>query len=1268
MLNNATKTPLDPFAESEFSDSARVNSDFVDPEANDPSSAQAVGFPSVGELFGVQQDSDLIDGEARFAAINPFHSFIVQAPAGSGKTALLTQRFLALLSQVEQPEQIVAMTFTKKAAAEMRDRILGALKMGLLTELPENASLNDFNTWRLAQKALQQNSDQAWSLLQNPNRLRIKTIDGLNSYLVGQMPLLSKMGAPSQISHQVDESYREAVHLTLKTPALEAAVARLLGLVNGRFNRAENLLVSMLKKRDQWMGNLLRLDGDDSRVHLESALESIVSKELQRQVATLSHVRPLLEEACELANFAVQHDQPALEVLCGAWPLADSVVDLQAWQVLADWLLTKDSKGIRKTVTKNNGFPAGKGEAKAHKDQMLNLLAGLRENVHSDAVLEALAILKELPEPHYSDDQWLDLQWLIQLLRVSSAYLKVVFQSSGQADFIEVAQAASQALGDELAPTDLAQQLDYQVKHLLVDEFQDTSSEQFSLLRKLIMGWQVGDGRTLFIVGDPMQSIYRFREAEVGNFLKVWQGRVGDVRLTPLNLSVNFRSSQGVVDWVNRNFSKVLPTENAIEKGAVKYSDSVAYSTDNSPAVHGSWAINRSHEAEAETIVALIQQRLAEWDESAESDGVDEIDGSATQNQGKSIALLGRTRSSLMGIARLLKQAGIGFRAVDLEALKERQEVQDSLALSRALLHLSDRAGWIALLRSPLVGLSLNDLFAIMGHWQNHSVWACLTLPISALEKAETDKKSHQAWSLPEILAEKAVSEEGQQRLLGVLPILQKTLTRLGSLPFSTLVRECWLQLDGPQTVESALALENVEVFWHTLAEFDQEVLDFQKLDTLMDALFARADSTPESQRVELMTMHKSKGLEFDTVILPGLGRRPRGDDTELVSWFQFVSGETSEAQGDTEKLVIAPITQKGQATSKLSQLLKRFEQEKQSYELGRLLYVAATRAKQKLYLFGQISAQEPEDIEGAEAMLFPLRGSMLEALWPCVQHEFLKQLQTHEFVELDRRQSAPAWPMVSRLPHLREGFSTLFQPQDGFQADAESSRDESDEALSQDELNHAGNKFSNPQQTNAKSKASTSDISLFDEPLFDPSQALLNTSVGNLVHAVLEQVVDEGIERWDVERITQRLPFFQHWLGQQGLKGDELQEAVRRCQHSLTQAVHHPKLRWSLGHQFAHSRTEQPLTSLDAGSVNHHIIDRTFVDEEGVRWIIDYKTSFYAGKKEDSSALETFIQQQVELYRPQLERYGRLFSELENRPQKWVLYFSYVDQWVELN
>ncbi len=144
-------------------------------------------------------------------------------------------------------------------------------------------------------------------------------------------------------------------------------------------------------------------------------------------------------------------------------------------------------------------------------------------------------------------------------MRILIAQLKVTFQQHGKIDYIENAQAALIALGDDEHPTDLTLSLDYQIKHILIDEFQDTSNSQFSLIEKLIAGWEPNDGRTLFLVGDPMQSIYRFREAEVGLFIRAKTKGIGHLSLTPLTLSVNFRSTPTIVNWINQAFINIFP-------------------------------------------------------------------------------------------------------------------------------------------------------------------------------------------------------------------------------------------------------------------------------------------------------------------------------------------------------------------------------------------------------------------------------------------------------------------------------------------------------------------------------------------------------------------------------------------------------------------------------------------------------------------------------------------------------------------------------------
>src|SRR6202044_1597504 len=107
-----------------------------------------------------------------------------------------------------------------------------------------------------------------------------------------------------------------------------------------------------------------------------------------------------------------------------------------------------------------------------------------------------------------------------------------------------------------------------------IDEFQDTSITQFQLLEKLIAGWERHDGRTLFVVGDPMQAIYRFRDAEVGLFIKTWKNGIKNIKLERLTLTLNFRSSPSIVAWNNQCFSQLFPNCDLLAEGGVSFKHS----------------------------------------------------------------------------------------------------------------------------------------------------------------------------------------------------------------------------------------------------------------------------------------------------------------------------------------------------------------------------------------------------------------------------------------------------------------------------------------------------------------------------------------------------------------------------------------------------------------------------------------------------------------------------------------------------------------------
>src|SRR5207245_4120644 len=197
----------------------------------------------------------------------------------------------------------------------------------------------------------------------------------------------------------------------------------------------------------------------------------------------------------------------------------------------------------------------------------------------------ALEMLLRQPEERYTDEQWQTLGAILELLPRAAAHLKLVFAERGETDFTEVAQGAVRALGTADSPTDLLLALDTQLRHVLVDEFQDTSYSQWELLERLTAGWEKNDGRTLFLVGDPMQSIYRFREAKVALFLQAWEsGRLAvapaggvvpaeaGIQFERLKLTTNFRSQAGLVDWYNASFPTILPAEADPASGAVPYS------------------------------------------------------------------------------------------------------------------------------------------------------------------------------------------------------------------------------------------------------------------------------------------------------------------------------------------------------------------------------------------------------------------------------------------------------------------------------------------------------------------------------------------------------------------------------------------------------------------------------------------------------------------------------------------------------------------------
>jgi len=1112
----------------------------------------------------------LTDALQREQGVDPRRSYIVQAPAGSGKTELLIQRFLALLATVNRPDDILAITFTRKAAGEMRHRLLEALSAarGPKPEKPHAA-----RTWALARQALDQDSARGWNILDNPSLLTIQTIDSFNASLVRRMPWLSRLGGMPDIASDPVPLYRTACEKVLSRLQDDkkgsGAIKVLLAHLDNRMDTLQELLVSMLPRRDQWLRHVVQGNPQRERAELEQALSSLIRNHLCRLAETIPGA--LQSVLLETARFAAENlGEDNVRPLRGLRHIthfpSDDPKDLPAWKGLADLLLT--AKGdFRRSLNVSIGFPPGSGINRDMKKALSEVIAELDAMA---GLAEQLKLVSLLPAPDYTEEEWEVLSALIDVLMLASAELWLVFGKESQADYCEIALKALEALQTGGQPSELLLRLDNRIQHVLVDEFQDTSFQQYFLLEALTSGWTPGDGRTLFVVGDPMQSIYRFREAEVGLFLRARKKGLTTVSPEALSLRANFRSQETIVHWINACFSRLFPREEEESRGAVTYSmaDPVH------PALPGQ---------------AVAVHPLSDKDASKEAALVVRIVQDVQKNHpAENLAILVRARSHLTKILQELRRAGITYQAHEIDSLQRRPVALDILSLTRALLHPADRLAWLAVLRAPWCGLTLADLHVLSPAGVRKTV-------LEQVQDPETAR---------------LLSADALKRLNRVVPILTNGLRHKGRIGLRQLVESSWTALGGPACVETS-DLADADTVFTLLEQHDAggDIDSFEALKESLSKLFAAADASNDA-RLQVMTIHKAKGLEFDTVILPGLGRSPRRRDKPLMRWLE------SPEWG----LLLAPIESKGPKDNNLLfDLLGRIEQDKEDLEVTRLLYVAATRARSRLHLVGHARGNEDNTFT-------PASGSLLQKLWPVVEEEFSRLSQDFDPCPEEMDAAERHWPL-RRLP--------------------------ADWVLPAFPVSHV---FAAPPVF-----APSGDR---DEPsLFSGWESETARHVGTVAHAYLENFARTGISGWTDERLSARQESIVKELNALGVPLDEARRGAEKVLRALRSALASEKGRWILS-DYEQSETEVPLSGVIDGRQVHAIIDRTFVDGRGIRWVIDYKIT-----EDTATSHKQFMQKEALKYAPQLAAYVRLWSSLEpSRQVRSALYFPLFDGWWEFS
>jgi ATP-dependent exoDNAse (exonuclease V) beta subunit len=1210
-------------------------------------------------------------------ALDPMHSVLVQAPAGSGKTTLLTERFLTLLAEVDEPAQIVAITFTNAAAAEMRNRILDQLSKS--------------ESYPLAQRVLERSNKLGWNLLELPAQLRITTIDAFCRELALQQPLLSGLGGALDIAEQPADLYRRAARATLRqidagNRNLSNSIAALLQWHDNDWHSLEEMLVEMLSKRDRWMQGFV-LDREPDTTALREQLERPFARAVNEALTKLTSLLDLLlnvrQEALKLARFACSFDEgrklfqelaELAEFPSSPFNTADEIeAARQAHLHLAKLLLT-DAGEFRKQVNVRIGFPAD------HKREKAQLLALIEQARSINELESSLASIRVLPPACYTEDDWQIIRACFTLLRHAAGELRIAFAESGTVDYTEVAQIALQVLRTpDGEPTDAALAIAGDIRHLLVDEFQDTSRRQHQLLSSLIAAWPERTGRTCFMVGDPMQSIYFFRDADTELF-----SRVRDLGLEisdaepflpdSIALRANFRTEPALVDELNGIFEKVFATDDHSgitfsSAEPARASDSIAQPRFNlhlefvpqtSPGKAADplivEEIGSTRAAQIAQIITLIQ--------SQQSPINDAISARARGEEKKyRVAVLARAKSHLVPIAEALRKANIDaenqgkmkipVRAVELENLSARPEVQDVLSLARALLNPLDRVAWLGILRAPWCGLSLADLHTLVG----------------------ADDAELLAQPVPELLRQRQhlLSEDGRTATARVLQALSQSPSLRATQPTATLgtwLEQIWLHLGGNACVDQT-GRANLNALWSFLDQLPsgEESLLSPGFDAALNQLTAQPDPDTSSDcGVQLMTIHKSKGLEFEVVIVPELQAGGGRSGSDLLSWLERGLAQPDESGAITEFLV-APRQSKGADRGIAKAWVDRIYRERETQEMRRVLYVAATRAREELHFFARPAYSSNAD---NELILAEPENTLLATAWPAFESE----VRAHfERFKTDRHGTAseteiasiaaasesnliqmpspcatePKPTLLLRLPHNAPSITRTGPPDLDFETGEMGAPGPGSPRIGLDpwggDPSHLGTR-----ESEVLNITQTGQSTLYQRH----EGGAHSRALGTAVHTLLEELSKlRAVNDWPAARLAlqQITPRIVANIRAAGIPLSQANAIAAKALEITLQSSHDPTGQWILSPR-ADAASELRIAGLVSGSLRTIQVDRLFRaglaprDEgEDAWWIIDYKTA-HSDQLDPASALP----QLRSLFAPQLQIYAVILRNLRGK------------------
>lgn len=879
---------------------------------------------------------------ATFTAVacDPQHSVLIEACAGSGKTWLLVSRMLRLLLTGAKPEELLAITFTRKAAQEMRERLLELLRELALAE--EDSALDLLQQRGLSAIEAKMQLAAARGLYQrvlsSPYGLSVDTFHSWFARLLQIAPLNAGVPHGYALEENAEElidmawvKFTQTLNQTEMQPLREALV--LLYELIGEHNTKLTIKAFINKRAEWWAANL--------QANPLQLLQDLCGEDGQRDARLLLwEDQALLSQIATLAKLLGQGTPANQKVATTIERALSEAKSLTSFELIWGAFIKKDGapRIALMNATLSKVVQANGGEA-AYLQSW-------------DAICDALIHL------HQRSFEPMVLQINAAIFKVGVAcvdHYQSIKAERRVLDFSDLEWHAWRLLSQSEHAAYLQMRLDARYRHILLDEFQDTNPLQWHIIKSWLTAYAEIDGAlqpTVFIVGDPKQSIYRFRRAEPRVF-QAARDLLCEQGAANCQTNLTRRNSEAVVQVLNQVMQgnplyKPQVTE-VKARGEILRCPLIAVPKEDDEENEGDEKtestpiLNFSLRNPLQSPINSNEDMRYEEEAYTVAQVLHKIQHDDAIRSWSDVMLLVRSRTHLSAYERGLRKAGIPFVSNRRGGLLEALEISDLMQLLHWLTLPSDNLALAHILKSPIFSASDDDL--IFFAKQNSGTWW------HNLQAQQNDQQLSPV-------------------LLRAAALLSTWLVHAARLPVHDLLDQIMHQGELVQRyTQSAHALMrsqvlgNLEAFvalaleidagrYPSIARFLERLRRLEKGDGSQAPDEANIDVA--SNAVRIMTIHAAKGLEAEIVVLMGANQADQNKDHTgvLCDWPQ-------EAAGPTHFSVFGKAAERGLARDHLFQQELAFSQQ----EKLNLLYVAITRAKRYFIVSGVAADKGAEPV-----------------------------------------------------------------------------------------------------------------------------------------------------------------------------------------------------------------------------------------------------------------------------------------------------------------